>query len=492
MQAPILYTLTSGLHGGMAADPRQEPFIRGLEAALGTAFDFRGEDFGAYGQTEAPELIYVRTGGTEGIFLQKLGTHAFRKTVLLLTSGTHNSLAASMEILSWLRQRGFAGEILHGSADYIAARIRGIRGIRGAHNLDSHPATPEFDIRGEKQPLAHPDGADGSLRGEKQPLAHPDGADGGLRGEKQPLTHPGGANEGDSPMIRPYSFGLILEGKRFGVIGKPSDWLISSGVDYAAARENLGAELIDIPIEELVAEVRLTSRPETPPIPGNPPANGKGSPEITPVSGPGPKLKPLNPPRYGRKIDAVDWDGALAIYAALKALVRRYRLDGLTLRCFDLLTALHNTGCLALAILNAEGITATCEGDVPALLSMAVAQARTGSASFQANLSRIEDGRLLFAHCTVPLSIVRDYCYDTHFESGIGVAIHGELPEGPVTLFKLAPDFKRMLRLEARLSANTYGDSLCRTQVVVEAPGAEEYFLRTPIGNHHIIVPGKL
>ena len=441
MQTPVLYTLTSGLHGGMAADPRQEPFIRGLEAALGTAFDCRGEDFGAYGQTEAPELIYVRTGGTEGIFLQKLGTHAFRKTVLLLTSGTHNSLAASMEILSWLRQRGFAGEILHGSADYIAGRLRGIRGIRG---------------------------------------------------EKLPSTHPGGAGEGDSPMIRPYSFGRIQAGKRFGVIGKPSDWLISSDVDYAAARENLGAELIDIPIEELVAEVRLTSRPETPPIPGNPPANGKGSPENTPVSGPGAKLKPLNPPRYGRKIDAADWDGALAIYAALKALVRRYRLDGLTLRCFDLLTALHNTGCLALAILNAEGITATCEGDVPALLSMAVAQARTGSASFQANLSRIEDGRLLFAHCTVPLSIVRDYCYDTHFESGIGVAIHGELPEGPVTLVKLAPDFKRMLRLEARLSANSYGDSLCRTQVVVEAPGAEEYFLRTPIGNHHIIVPGKL
>lgn len=433
MQTPVLYTLTSGLHGGMAADPRQEPFIRGLEAALDTAFDFRGEDFGAYGQTEAPELIYVRTGGTEGIFLQKLGTHAFRKTVLLLTSGTHNSLAASMEILSWLRQRGFAGEILHGSADYIAGR---------------------------------------------------------LRGEKLPSTHPDGAS--DSPMIRPYSFGRILAGKRFGVIGKPSDWLISSDVDYAAARENLGAELIDIPIEELVAEVRLTSRPETPPIPGNPPANGKGSPENTPVSGPGAKLKPLNAPRYGRKIDAADWDGALAIYAALKALVRRYRLDGLTLRCFDLLTALHNTGCLALAILNAEGITATCEGDVPALLSMAVAQARTGSASFQANLSRIEDGRLLFAHCTVPLSIVRDYCYDTHFESGIGVAIHGELPEGQVTLFKLEPDFKRMLRLEARLSANTYGDSLCRTQVVVEAPGAEEYFLRTPIGNHHIIVPGKL
>ena len=29
---PILYTLTSSLHGEMAPDPRQEPFIRELEA----------------------------------------------------------------------------------------------------------------------------------------------------------------------------------------------------------------------------------------------------------------------------------------------------------------------------------------------------------------------------------------------------------------------------------------------------------------------------
>ena len=91
----------------------------------------------------------------------------------------------------------------------------------------------------------------------------------------------------------------------------------------------------------------------------------------------------------------------------------------------------------------------------------------------------------------MPLDIVRDYCYDTHFESGIGVAIHGVLPEGPVTLFKISPDFRRVFRRQARLVENTYGDNLCRTQVVVEAPGAAAYFLQEPIGNHHIIVPGK-
>ena len=35
----------------------------------------------------------------------------------------------------------------------------------------------------------------------------------------------------------------------------------------------------------------------------------------------------------------------------------------MTVRCFDLLGRIGTTGCLALAILNAEGIPAACEGD---------------------------------------------------------------------------------------------------------------------------------
>jgi hypothetical protein len=421
MNSPVLYSLTSSLHGEMAPDARREPFIQAIEAALGTPFDCRGADFDGYGQDDALELIYIRTGGTEGLFLEKVAPALpLEGAVRLLASGQSNSLAASMEILSWLRQRGIDGEILHGSPADIAARLRA--------------------IRGSETPVSHPDASKTCLPGAEKAFLHP------------------------------VTFGRILEGQRFGVIGKPSDWLISSDVDYSAAREILGAELIDIPIPELVEEARKEqwTLPE------------------------GISLNAPNAPRYGRKLDENDFRGALSIYGALRRLVVRYRLNGLTLRCFDLLDVLHNTGCLALAILNTEGITATCEGDVPAMLSMAVVRARTGSASFQVNLSRIEGGRLLFAHCTVPLSLVRNYCYDTHFESGIGVAVHGEMPEGEVTLFKLSPDLKRMVRIPARLVENPYGNNLCRTQVVVEAPGAADYFLKTPIGNHHVIVPGKL
>ena len=113
-----------------------------------------------------------------------------------------------------------------------------------------------------------------------------------------------------------------------------------------------------------------------------------------------------------------------------------------------------------------------------------------GQNGFQVNLSSIDGDKLLFAHCTVPLSMTRSWVYDTHFESGFGVAIHGELPVGPATIFKLGPDFRTAFVTDTTLERNSYEGRLCRTQIVLSAPGLAPYFLTTPIGNHHIILPG--
>lgn len=131
----------------------------------------------------------------------------------------------------------------------------------------------------------------------------------------------------------------------------------------------------------------------------------------------------------------------------------RYSLQGLTIRCFDLLTSVHNTGCLALAKLNAEGIVAGCEGDVPAMLSMKIAQAVMGVSGFQANPASIDPqtGEMLFAHCTIPFNLVERYEFDTHFESGIGVGIRGYMKEGPVTIFKVSGDLSRHFVEEGEL-----------------------------------------
>lgn len=370
-----IYTLTSTLHKESVADASTEPFIQEIEKALGEGFIYPGNDWSDYGTHDA-DLIYVRTGGTEGLFKGL----CINGNVRLLTSGQSNSLAASMEILSYLRQHGQKGEILHGPASEIAERIK--EGFQ--------------------------------------------------------------ADKDESLFVKPLA-PTDLGGLRLGVIGKPSGWLISSGVDYAKAKEKFNVELIDIPMEELVSSKSFEG------------------------------------------VDMKSFQGSEAVYDALSGLIEKYKLGGLTLRCFDLLDTIHNTGCLALARLNAEGVPASCEGDIPALISMVWLQKTKGCPGFQCNLSKIDGDELLFAHCTIPLSMTTSYSYTTHFESGIGTAIKAEVPLGPVEIFKISPDLDHCVSIPGEIIRNESKPNLCRTQVVVRAPRAASYFLSSPLANHHII-----
>ena len=397
-----LYTLTSPLHDEAAVNAASASFVAEVETVLGFTFEFRGSDFSTYG-TEDLSIIYVRTGGTEGLFQEVYDR--LDGPVLLLTSGKSNSLAASMEILSYLNQQGRNGEIIHGSVDYIAERISVLAKVAKARKK--------------------------------------------------------------------------LHGARVGVIGQPSDWLISSAADPSALYEKLGVTMVDIPISELIDEYDKVS------------SCSNATAEVHA------KFRTSAP----KSLQCYS-EGAFKIYYALKVLVDRYELSGLTLRCFDLLDKLSNTGCLALAILNAEGIPAGCEGDVPALVSMMVGNALTGVSGFQANPSRIdpEAGEILFAHCTIPLNMVRDYTFNTHFESGIGIAISGDIPSGIVTIFKLSGDLKRSFCCAAELVKSQSEASLCRTQAVLKIKGSAQestdvcknYFLKSSVGNHHIIFPGDV
>ena len=233
---------------------------------------------------------------------------------------------------------------------------------------------------------------------------------------------------------------------RLGVVGKPSDWLIASHVNYADVLERMNIELIDIPISEMTC------------------------------------LGEVDP---GMK-------GAEAVYQRLKEIVLQNDLQGVTLRCFDLLSTVKNTGCIALSKLNDEGIPAACEGDIPTLLTMMLAKKLTGELCFQVNPARIQpDGEMLFAHCTLPLGMTEKHEYTTHFESGIGVAIHGDLPTGDYTLIKMSGDMQRMLAVDVELLRCQFEQNLCRTQVWVKAdPEIADYFYSDPIANHHVLIKG--
>jgi L-fucose isomerase-like protein len=231
---------------------------------------------------------------------------------------------------------------------------------------------------------------------------------------------------------------------RLGVVGEPSDWLIASKVDDAYIYEQTGIRMVHIPIEEVSS--------------------------LGEVDG--------------------GMAGAEQIYQRLKEIVARYNLNGLTLRCFDLLTTVKNTGCIALSHLNDEGIPASCEGDVPLLLTMILAKQKYGQIGFQVNPARIgDDGKMLFAHCTIPLKMTTSHVFDTHFESGIGVGIHGELPLGKYRLMKLSTDLTQLVDEPVELVANQYEQNLCRTQVWLQAtPKLAHQLLTQPLQNHHLLI----
>ena len=382
-----IYTITSKLHDEAAVRLATQQFL----ATITLPFDFYDADYTTYG-SHALNLIYVRTGGTEDVFLEKYRSLLEKcdAPFYLLTSGKSNSLAASMEILSFLRQHDLAGEIIHGTPEYVNRRIAVL---------------------------------------------------------EQAAT------------VR-----RTLKGQRLGIIGKSSDWLISSVYDTDAVSRGLGVTLTEIPIAEVEKAFEHAAEPEPSAPTGNEVAD-----------------------RYK--------NGAEKIYQALKTVVQQHGLSGFTLRCFDLLSSLHNTGCLGLAKLNAEGFVAGCEGDVPAMLSMAVARAMSGVSGFQANPARIdsETGEILFAHCTIPLDMCERYEFDSHFESGIGVAIRGYLAAGPVTVFKISGDLRRMFVAEGELLECQAAPNLCRTQLLIrlDDKSQTDYFFKRPIGNHHIVLPGR-
>ena len=70
-------------------------------------------------------FVLVESGGSEHYFLEVVDK--LKAPIYLLTYGSNNSLAASLEILTFIHQKGLEGEILHGSETYIAKRIKEIR-----------------------------------------------------------------------------------------------------------------------------------------------------------------------------------------------------------------------------------------------------------------------------------------------------------------------------------------------------------------------------
>jgi hypothetical protein len=118
-----VYPLVSSLHNQNVVDNSTKGFLSALETKLNCSIEIERDVDKLYDNSDL-SLLLIQTGGSENYFLRDKSK--LKTPILLLTYGFSNSLAAAIEILSYINQNNMKGEILHGSVEYISKRINEI------------------------------------------------------------------------------------------------------------------------------------------------------------------------------------------------------------------------------------------------------------------------------------------------------------------------------------------------------------------------------
>lgn len=263
-----------------------------------------------------------------------------------------------------------------------------------------------------------------------------------------------------------------IKGKKIGVIGTPSSWLIASGVDYLLSKRRWGIEYLNIPIENVTKRYEQITEDEV-------------GDQAAIIAGKALACREASPD---------DMIRAMRVYKAVKQICEKEKLSAITLNCYKLITMIGTTGCLALSLLNDEGILAGCEGDLQSIFTFLAIKAVTGQTAFMTNPIQvnIKKNEIVFAHCSVSIKLTEQFIIRNHFESNSGVSIQGIMPTGDVTIVKCGGEcLDEYYVASGRLIENTNYLNVCRTQIRVKLDTPADYFLKSPIGNHHMVILGN-
>lgn len=251
-----------------------------------------------------------------------------------------------------------------------------------------------------------------------------------------------------------------LKGKKLGLIGQISDWLISSEVSSGILDRKLGINLSVIPWSELThfSEFKASDTFMDD-------FSGKTSVDLT---------------KTGQ------------VSELLEHTIQSRKLDAITVECFPMVMKDKVTACLPLAKFNNNGIPAGCEGDLTAIAGMMLCKELTGIIPWIANTNKVTDEVCLFSHCTISPDLVSEFSVKSHFETGLGTAIQGDFKDDLITIFRFDRHLSKAFIANANITGRPKSETACRTQIEVKLTHNEVRLLRQhPLGNHHLIVPGN-
>ena len=250
-----------------------------------------------------------------------------------------------------------------------------------------------------------------------------------------------------------------LNGKKLGLIGQVSDWLISSVIPAEILDSKLGIKLTVIPWSELAHFSEF---------------NASG----------------LFLDSFADKTH-IDLSETAKVSELLTNTIQNRKLDAITVECFPMVQKDSVTACLPLAKFNNEGIPAGCEGDLTAIAGMMLCKELTGIIPWIANINKATDEVCMFSHCTIAPCLVSGFSVKTHFETGKGTAIEGDFKGDLTTVFRFDNKLSKVFIATANITGRPKSVTACRTQIEVKLTEREVKLLReSPLGNHHLIFPG--
>ncbi len=257
-----------------------------------------------------------------------------------------------------------------------------------------------------------------------------------------------------------------LSKAKFALVGGISPWLVYSRVDRDYLRRVFGVKVIDVPLDRVFSMYKDTSVSEE-------------------------EYIKLIRDSTSLHVDKESIGNAYRLYKVLKNILKeKGKVDGFTIKCFDLISVLNTTACLALSLFNTKkDIIAGCEGDIPSLIAMSIASWISDRPAFMGNIAWVGDDYIVIAHCTAPL--ISKYHLYTHFESGKGVGIRVDYPVGEEVTILRFNDSMDLLRIGTGVvRRREWSNQLCRTQVEIQISNARK-LIDESIGNHYVVIQGN-
>jgi L-fucose isomerase-like protein len=191
--------------------------------------------------------------------------------------------------------------------------------------------------------------------------------------------------------------------------------------------------------------------------------------------------------------DDAELEAAVRYFMAMHSIVAERGASAATLLCGSFPPGKGPGPCAALTLLADHGVPAGCQGDIDAVLTMALFKRAAGVVSFMGG-AFAQGSRLRVGHCVLPRTMKgpeasQPYYLARYHGTQSGVTIHTDLGAGePITVARLTRDLKRLIIAEGTLAESIDPQRGCRNALLIEMADVRKLMSVVRGGQYHLVV----